>query len=121
MPNTVPAPASIENLNLVARRIPAAHRTFDYIFETDLSALCEEFGANVSVLDTLTDEKFFGACVVTKSGTRITILLAPHLGEYERDFFPRYLLCQALGMDLSPLPAPFGVELSPLIPGVPAS
>lgn len=107
-----------DRLHMTASRVPVEHKTFDYIFETDLEALLAEYGVRLLLAPEDTDPAFFGATVV-RAGS-ITILLSPHLGDFERDFFPRYLICQALGMDLEPLPTPFEVEINPLIPGVPA-
>ncbi|MFD5511377.1 hypothetical protein ACFWIB_26890 [Streptomyces sp. NPDC127051] len=107
-----------DRLHMTATRVPVEHKTFDYIFETDLDALLAEYEARVVVAEELTDPDFFGATVVR--GGSISILLSPNLGDFERDFFPRYLICQALGMDLTPLPTPFAVEINPMIPGVPA-
>ncbi|MFD4135527.1 hypothetical protein [Streptomyces goshikiensis] len=117
---TVPAAVkAIEptRMQLVAERVPAGHKTFDYIFDTDLAALLAEYEVR-TLTSEITDPAFFGAAVVR--GGRITLLLSPNLGAFEADFFPRYLICQALGMDLSPLPTPFEVEVNPLLPGVPA-
>lgn len=104
-------------LHLVATRVPVEHKTFDYIFEADLAALLAEYEVRILTSE-ITDPAFFGAVVVR--GSRISILLSPNLGEFELDFFPRYLICQALGMDLEPLPTPFEVEVNPLLPGVAA-
>ncbi|MFJ3635246.1 hypothetical protein [Streptomyces sp. NPDC090112] len=106
-----------DRLHMTATRVPVEHKTADYIFETDLGALLAEYDAETRVVG-FTDAEFFAGSVVRGSG--IVILLSPNLSQYERDFFPRYLLCQALGLDLTPLPTPFAVEVGPLLPGVPA-
>lgn len=111
---TAIAPA---RLRLVAEQVPASHKTFDYIFEADLAALLAEYKVRVLTSE-ITDAAFFGAAVVR--GGRITLLLSPNLGDFEFDFFHRYLICQALGMDMEPLPTPFEVEINPLIKGVAA-
>ncbi|MFE3580543.1 hypothetical protein [Streptomyces vinaceus] len=110
--------ARTDRLHMTATRVPIEHKTFGYIFETDLDALLAEYDARIVFAPEDTDLEFFAGSVVRDSG--IFLLLSPRLGEYERDFFPRYLICQALGMDLSPLPTPFAVEINPMIPGVPA-
>jgi hypothetical protein len=66
----------------------------------------------------ITDADFFG-CVVVR-GSRIVVMLSPNLGEFEQDFFARYLTAQAYKLDMTPLPTPFDVEVSPLLEGVPA-
>ncbi|MCC0099428.1 hypothetical protein K7B10_32570 [Streptomyces flavotricini] len=99
-----------DRLHMTATRVPVEHKTFDYIFETDLDALLAEYETRVVVADELTDPAFFG-CVVVRTSS-IAILLSPNLSEYERDFFPRYLICQALGLDLTPLPTPFAVKVT---------
>lgn len=106
-----------DRMQMIATRVPIEHKTFDYIFETDLAALLAEYEVR-TLISEITDPAFFAAVVVR--GHRISILLSPNLGEFELDFFPRYLICQALGMDLEPLPTPFEVEINPLLPGVPA-
>ncbi|WP_405489069.1 hypothetical protein [Streptomyces sp. NBC_00096] len=110
--------ATPDRLHMTATRVPVEHKTFDYIFETELNTLLAEYGARLLFAPDDVDPAFFGATVVRASS--ITILLSPNLGDFERDFFPRYLICQALGMDLEPLPTPFEVEINPLLPGVPA-
>ncbi|MCX5607200.1 hypothetical protein OHB39_06330 [Streptomyces sp. NBC_00047] len=114
---TLPAERS-DRLHMTATRVPVEHKTFDYIFETDLDTLLAEYDACIVFAPEDTDRDFFAGSVVRDSG--MTLLLSPHLGEFEQDFFPRYLICQTLGLDLSPLPTPFAVEVSPLLPGVPA-
>ncbi|MFI8279775.1 hypothetical protein ACIGBH_33725 [Streptomyces sp. NPDC085929] len=114
---TIPAERA-DRLHMTATRVPVEHKTFDYILETDLGALLAEYDARIVFAPEDTNPKFFAGSVVRDSG--IFLLLSPHLSDFERDFFPRYLICQALGMDLSPLPTPFEVEINPMIPGVPA-
>lgn len=97
--------------------VPAKPPTLDYLFETPLDTLTAEF--NVTILTSeITDAGFFGASVVRSSS--IAIMLSKNLGEFERDFFPRYLLAQAFRLNMTPLPTPFEVEIHPLLPGVPA-
>lgn len=114
---TTPAEQS-DRLHMTATRVPVEHKTADYIFEADLDVLLVEYEARIRFAPEDTDPKFFAGSVVRDSG--IFLLLSPHLSEFERDFFPRYLICQALGHDLTPLPTPFAVEVGPLLPGVPA-
>ncbi|MCX5586048.1 hypothetical protein [Streptomyces erythrochromogenes] len=111
-------PQAPARLHMTATRVPVEHKTADYIFETDLDTLLAEYDARIVFAPEDTDPKFFAGSVIRDSG--IFLLLSPHLCEYERDFFPRYLICQALGHDLTPLPTPFAVEINPLLPGVPA-
>ncbi|MGW7440595.1 hypothetical protein [Streptomyces sp. NPDC054849] len=112
---TVPAP--VKAIEPALRLLPGARPTLDHVFDSPLEGLLAEF--NVTVLQSeITDAGFFGAVVVRAD--RITVLLSPNLGDYERDFFPRYLLAQALGLDMTPLPTPFEVEINPLIDGIPA-
>ncbi|MEJ8645271.1 hypothetical protein WKI68_36865 [Streptomyces sp. MS1.HAVA.3] len=111
-------PQAPARLHMTATRVPVEHKTADYIFETDLDALLAEYDARIVFAPEDTDRDFFAGSVVRDSG--IILLLSPHLSEFERDFYPRYLICQALGLDLSPLPKPFVFEINPLLPGVPA-
>ncbi|MGW2584495.1 hypothetical protein ACWCYZ_24750 [Streptomyces virginiae] len=113
---TVPADRA-DRLHMTATRVPVEHKTATYIFETDLDVLLAEYDVRTLVAS-FTDPEFFAATVVRSTG--IVILLSPNLSEFERDFFPRYLICQALGHDLTPLPTPYEIEVGPLLPGVPA-
>lgn len=113
---TLPAEQT-DRLHMTATRVPVEHKTADYIFETDLETLLAEYEAR-TLTASFDDPEFFAAVIVRGSG--IVILFSPNLSEFERDFFPRYLICQALGHDLTPLPTPFAVEVGPLLPGVPA-
>ncbi|MFD5508159.1 hypothetical protein ACFWIB_10345 [Streptomyces sp. NPDC127051] len=110
--------ARADRLHMTATRVPVEHKTIDYILETDLDALLAEYEARILFAPADTDPGFFASSVVRGSG--ISILLSPNLSEFELDFFPRYLICQALGLPLTPLPTPFAVEVNPLLPGVPA-
>lgn len=91
--------------------------TLDYVFEAPLAELTTDLHVEV-VTSEITDAGFFG-CVVVR-GSRIVVMLSPNLGEFEADFFTRYLTAQAYKLDMTPLPTPFDVELSPMLEGVPA-
>ncbi|MCX4780926.1 hypothetical protein [Streptomyces sp. NBC_01264] len=105
-------------LRLVAEQVPASHKTFDYIFEADLAALVAEYDVRV-VTSEITDPGFFGMVVVANNG-RIILTLSPNLGDFELDFFPRYLLCAALGLPMGSLPEPFKTEVHAALPAVAA-
>ncbi|MCX4780091.1 hypothetical protein [Streptomyces sp. NBC_01264] len=92
--------------------------TLDRVFEASLDQLTAELHVKVITSKDLTDPSFFG-CVIVRY-QRISIMLSPNLGEFEADFFTRYLIAQAYKLDMTPLPTPFAVEVSPLIEGVPA-
>lgn len=91
--------------------------TLDYVFDAPLAEMLAELHVEV-VTSEITDADFFG-CVVVR-GSRVLVMLSPSLGEYEADFFTRYLTAQAYKLEMSPLPTPFDVEISPLLEGVPA-
>ncbi|MCY0961540.1 hypothetical protein [Streptomyces sp. H27-H5] len=97
---------------------PASSPTLDHVFETALDQLITELNVKVITSKELVDPNFFG-CVIVRSQS-INIMLSPNLGEFEADFFTRYLIAQAYKLDMTPLPTPFAVEVSPLIEGVPA-
>ncbi|MCY0928338.1 hypothetical protein OTB20_19475 [Streptomyces sp. H27-H1] len=99
------------------RLVPSQRPTLDYVFEAPLAELTTELHVEV-ITSTITDADFFG-CVVVR-GARIVVMLSPNLGEYETDFFTRYLTAQAYKLEMEPLPTPFDVELSPMLEGVPA-
>ncbi|MFD9211623.1 hypothetical protein ACFVY9_00605 [Streptomyces sp. NPDC059544] len=89
----------------------------DAIFDTPIETLLSRY--DVALYESeITDREFYGA-VVVRDG-RISLLMSPDRTEFERDFFTRYLLCRALGVDMTPLPEPFRAEVHPLLPGVPA-
>lgn len=99
------------------RLLDGQRPTLDYVFEAPLAELTAELHVEV-ITSEITDADFFG-CVVVR-GSRIVVMLSPNLGEYEADFCARYLTAQAYRLEVSPLPTPFDVELSPLLEGVPA-
>lgn len=99
------------------RLVPSLRPTVDYVFDTPLAEMMAELHVEV-IPSGITDADFFG-CVVVR-GARIVVMLSPNLGEFESDFFTRYLTAQAYKLPMSPLPTPFDVELSPMLEGVPA-
>jgi hypothetical protein len=99
------------------RLLPGQQPTVDYVFDTPLAEMTAELHVEV-ITSEITDAEFFG-CVVVR-GARIVVMLSPNLGEYETDFFTRYLTAQAYKLDMTPLPTPFDVEIGPLLEGVPA-
>jgi hypothetical protein len=70
---------------------------------------------NVQFIESsITDREFYGAAVVRPSGQ--TVLLMPaNRTELEHDTIARYLLGQALGLDVTDLPKPFDVVVRPLV------
>jgi hypothetical protein len=99
------------------RLVPSLRPTVDYVFNTPLAEMTAELHVEV-ITSEITDANFFG-CVVVR-GSRIVVMLNPTLGDFEADFFTRYLTAQAYKLEMSPLPTPFDVELSPMLEGVPA-
>lgn len=97
--------------------VPGRRPTLDYAFDTPLAEMTAELHVEV-ITSEITDADFFG-CVVVR-GSRIVVMLSPTLGDFEADFFTRYLTAQAYRLPMSPLPTPFDVELSPMLEGVPA-
>lgn len=91
--------------------------TVDGIFDTPIDTLLERYSVTLYE-SSIRDREFYGA-VVVRDG-RISLLQSPDRSEFERDFFIRYLICRALGVDMTPLPEPFRAEVHPLLPGVPA-
>ncbi|MFD9266822.1 hypothetical protein ACFWB1_18100 [Streptomyces goshikiensis] len=115
MSSTVPA--AVQPIQPALRLVPGQRPTLDYVFEAPLDELAEALHVEVLTSE-ITDAEFFG-CVVVR-GSRIIVMLSPNLGEFETDFFTRYLTAQAYRLDMTPLPTPFDVEVNPLIEGVPA-
>lgn len=99
------------------RLLDGQRPTLDYVFDTPLAEMTAELHVEV-VTSQITDADFFG-CVVVR-GSRIIVMLSPNLGEYETDFFTRYLTAQAYQLEMTPLPTPFDVAISPMLEGVPA-
>ncbi|MEV6571834.1 hypothetical protein [Streptomyces sp. NPDC051577] len=98
--------------------LPVAIPTLDHVFKADLDQLTAQLNVKVITSKDLTDPSFFG-CVIVRNQS-INIMLSPALSEFEADFFTRYLIAQAYKLDMTPLPTPFAVEVSPMIEGVPA-
>ncbi|MFE2850603.1 hypothetical protein ACFXJO_05645 [Streptomyces lavendulae] len=131
-------PASASGIPAASRRTPGSPRTqqpqlrllpgdrptVDYVFDAPLAEMMAELHVEV-ITSEITDADFFGCVVVRGSrvvvrGSRVVVMLSPNLGEFEADFFTRYLTAQAYKLDMTPLPTPFDVEISPLLEGVPA-
>ncbi|WP_412079011.1 hypothetical protein ACLF6K_37340 [Streptomyces xanthophaeus] len=113
LPHLAPAAARQPALRL----LPGQRPTVDYVFDTPLAEMTAELHVEVLTSE-ITDADFFG-CVVVR-GSRTFVMLSPNLGEFEADFFTRYLTAQAYRLEMSPLPTPFDVELSPMLEGVSA-
>lgn len=97
--------------------LPGQRPTVDYVFDTPLAEMTAELHVEV-ITSEITDADFFG-CVFVR-GSRVIVALSPNLGEFEVDFFTRYLTAQAYKLEMSPLPTPFDVEVSLMLEGVPA-
>lgn len=67
-------------------------------------------GLDVKVYESsITDDNFYGGLHVGNGG-KITVLTSPGRDEFETDCIVRYLIAQALDLDVTPLPSPFNVE-----------
>ncbi|MFD9211660.1 hypothetical protein ACFVY9_00800 [Streptomyces sp. NPDC059544] len=86
--------------------LPAVTPDVNTIFDTPIETLLAQYRVTLRESQ-IRDREFYGAVVVR--GDRISLLLSPDRSEFERDFFTRYLICQALGVDMTPLPEPFAV------------
>ncbi len=99
---------------------PAVQRdsiTIDRLLDDPVTDLIA--AANVKLIDSDIDDEFFGA-VIIRPGKRTVLFMPQGRSELETDVLTRYLLAQALHLDVTPLPKPFNVEVHPLLPGVPA-
>ncbi|MGW5210031.1 hypothetical protein ACWEQO_02115 [Streptomyces sp. NPDC004051] len=76
----------------------------DRLMDAPLPVLMNELGVTLFDSD-ITDREFFGAVVERKTGELILSLPAGR-SELERDTVARYLLAQALGVKVAPMPAP---------------
>lgn len=79
----------------------------DHLMETPLPVLINELG--VTLFDSsIDDAEFFGAVVETKTGELILSMPCGR-SEFEHDTVARYLLAQAFGVEVAPMPAPLDV------------
>ena len=76
----------------------------DHLMDTPLPVLINELG--VTLIDSdIPDRDFFGAVVQRKTGELI-LTMPRERSEFEHDTVARYLLAQALGVPVPPMPAP---------------
>ncbi|WP_405671521.1 hypothetical protein OG848_08335 [Streptomyces canus] len=76
----------------------------DHLMDTPLPVLINELG--VTLIDSsITDVTFFGAVVQRKTG-ELLLTMPRDRSELEHDTVARYLLAQAFGVDVPPMPAP---------------
>ncbi|MFF1544618.1 hypothetical protein [Streptomyces sp. NPDC058291] len=76
----------------------------EHLMDTPLPVLINELG--VTLIDSdIADADFFGAVVQRKTG-ELLLTMPRDRSELEHDTVARYLLAQALGMDVPPMPAP---------------
>lgn len=81
-----------------------AKPSVDHLMDTPLSVLINELG--VTLFDSsITDAEFFGAVVQKKTG-ELLLTMPTGRSEFEHDTVARYLLAQALGVDVAPMPEP---------------
>ncbi|MER8197038.1 hypothetical protein ABTY00_24110 [Streptomyces microflavus] len=68
-------------------------------------------GLDIQVIESsITDASFAGG-VHMGNGQKITVFMPPSRDPFETDCVTRYLIAQALGLDITPLPKPFNVEI----------
>lgn len=92
--------------------------TIDRLCTAPLDALIAE--TNVQLIDSSIDDASFFGAVVVRPRKRTVLLMPTQRSEVENDVITRYLIGQSFGMDLTPLPKPFGVAVHPLIDGIAA-
>ncbi|GAA1528408.1 hypothetical protein GCM10009730_42050 [Streptomyces albidochromogenes] len=97
---------------------PVVEPTIDRLCTAPLDELITE--TNVQLLDSSIDDPSFFGAVVVRPRKRTVLLMPTRRSEIENDVITRYLIGQSFGMDLTPLPKPFGVAVHPLIDGIPA-
>lgn len=91
--------------------------TIDRLLNAPLAELIAE--ADVKLVESsITDENFCGA-VIVRDGKPAALWMPPGRSEIENNVLARFLIGKALCMDLTPLPAPFDVEIHPLLPIIP--
>lgn len=79
--------------------------TADYLMDAPLDDLLADLDVELYA-SKITDRTFFGAVVQEKSG-QLILSMPPGRSEFEHDTVARYLLAQALHVDLPGLPEPF--------------
>ncbi|MFZ4152833.1 hypothetical protein [Streptomyces pseudogriseolus] len=78
--------------------------TVDHLMDTPLPVLINELG--VTLIDSeIADREFFGAVVQSKTG-ELLLSMPRNRSDFEHDTVARYLLAQAFGVDVAPMPAP---------------
>ena len=85
--------------------ISTSKPSVDHLMDTPLPVLINELG--VTLIDSgITDATFFGAVVQRKTG-ELLLTMPRNRSEFQHDTVARYLLAQALGVDVPEMPAPF--------------
>lgn len=84
---------------------PAQELSVDYLLAAPLDDLLAEAGAEIFD-SSITDATFFGA-VVRRSSGELVLAMPTGRSELEHDTMARYLLAQALDIDLPKLPELF--------------
>ncbi|GAA2441353.1 hypothetical protein [Streptomyces glaucus] len=98
LPGIPSQPTAAEKSRAVAKP------SIDRLMDTPLPVLVNELG--VTLIDSgITDADFFGAVVQRKTG-ELLLTMPRGRSELEHDTVARYLLAQAFGVDVPPMPAP---------------
>ncbi|WP_432169708.1 hypothetical protein [Streptomyces sp. 1222.5] len=104
MKTSVNLPAIPKQPTAADKSRATAKPSVDHLMDTPLPVLMNELG--VTLIDAgITDAEFFGAVVQRKTGELLLTMPADR-SELEHDTVARYLLAQALGVDVPEMPAP---------------
>ena len=112
VPNCLPSAFRPAQLPAVpTQRGPRRPITLARLMAEPLEGLLAD--ANVRLVESsITDREFYGAAVVRRG--RPILLMPQGRTDLESDIITRYLLGQALGLDITDLPKPFDVVVRPL-------
>ncbi|MDF6043216.1 hypothetical protein LRD69_13875 [Streptomyces sp. JH14] len=91
--------------------------TLGRLMGSPLDQVLTDLNAQVVDID-MPETCYFGACVTRDDGRRF-LAMPTGRDDFERDTIARYLLAEAIGLDVTPLPQPFETVVHPLIPGIP--
>ncbi|MFI6861753.1 hypothetical protein ACIBKZ_17955 [Streptomyces sp. NPDC050421] len=86
--------------------------TLDRLMNAPLDRVLTDLNAQVIEID-MPYPSYFGGCFTRSDGRRLLAMPAGR-DAFERTTIARYLLAEAIGLDVTPLPAPFNTVMHPV-------